>query len=111
MLGDPAQHGVPVGLEAARRREADGEPACTQPSLSGGHLGLLPQQQGLETWAGMGKGVCHLWWFVQTPQSTSARGTGCSLDCGGLEVRSCRTRVPVGRYVEGDLRASECKVG
>lgn len=55
---------------------------CTQPSLSGGHLGLLPQQQGLETRAGMGKGVCHLWLFVQTPQSTTARGTGCSLNWG-----------------------------
>lgn len=111
VLGDPAQHGVPVGLEAAQWREADGEPAVHTAFIVG-----RPSRPPAPTAVSGDKGrdgeggLSPLVVCSNSPEHHSTWYRVFS-KLGGLGVRSCRTRVPVGRYVEGDLRASECKAG
>lgn len=75
VLGYPAQHSVPVGLETAGRRETGGEPARTH----GHHCAEKPSRpscpyqlaEGLETRAGMRKGLPPLFVCSKSPEHHS----------------------------------------
>lgn len=85
VLGDPAEHGIPVGLEAAQRREADGEPArapslhCREAiSASCPHSRVWRPGRG---WMGKGSVTSgYLFRLPRAPQHTVVRGV---LQTGG----------------------------